>query len=99
MNFTVDGRSWKPSRAEANRADDKKWGDVAAPDIVGLQYNSREETIKTRSITLTLSLMLLLFPEPPQQQNAPSSPLHLLQLQALQHFLVCGMKLVKVAFG
>jgi hypothetical protein len=73
MNFIVDGRSWKPSRAEANRADDKKWGDVAAPDIVGLQYNSREETIKTRSITLILSLMLLLFPEPPQQQNAQLS--------------------------
>jgi hypothetical protein len=49
-------------------------GDVAALDIVGLQYNSREETIKTRSITLTFSLMLLLFPGPSQQRNAPSSP-------------------------
>jgi hypothetical protein len=38
-------------------------GDVAAPDIVGLQYNSREETIKTRSTTRTLSLMHFLFPE------------------------------------
>jgi hypothetical protein len=45
-------------------------GDVAAPDIVRLQYNSREETIKTRSITLTSSLMPLPFPVPPQQQNA-----------------------------
>jgi hypothetical protein len=30
-------------------------GDVATPDIVGLQRNSREETIKTRSITHTLN--------------------------------------------
>jgi hypothetical protein len=34
-------------------------GDVAAPDIVGLQHNTREETIKTRSITLTFIMMRL----------------------------------------
>jgi hypothetical protein len=37
-------------------------GDVVVPDIVGLQYNLREETIKTRSITLTLYYDALIFP-------------------------------------
>jgi len=45
-------------------------GDVAAPDIVGLQYNSREETIKTRSITLTLTMMRLFSPGRSQQKSA-----------------------------
>src|SRR3954462_5643038 len=40
-----------------SKAELKSLGDVAVPDIVGLQYNSREETIKTRSITRTSTWM------------------------------------------
>lgn len=57
--FTVDGQSWKGSRIKRCFKMRIGWGDVAAPDIVGLQYSLREETIKTRSITLTRTMMRL----------------------------------------
>jgi hypothetical protein len=47
----------------------KRLGDVAAPDIVGLQYNLREETIKTRSTTLTVIMMRVHFPGSSQAET------------------------------
>ena len=87
------------SEAGMIAANKRLMGDVAVPDIVGLQYNSREETIKTRSITLTLTMMRLLFPGRSHQEIRPVHHISfksarlttLLQLQAIQHFLVRGM--------